>query len=203
MRLFDALHAVKASPWLAWPLAAGNLVAVYYGWSDYYAAQFEATPWYLWPFVSDSPNAVLLFAASLLLYRLGVRWAWLDVAAFIANVKVGLWTVFVLLYYYEGFFDEDPGLRWFLLWLHVGMVGQAFVLHRDLRNGVAAPVLAAVAALFLAHDALDYGAGTHPYLPGPVDGVVVATTVALTLAASAWTVLRYRRIQPGTRENHG
>ncbi len=194
-RALDSLHVFKRNPWLAWPLILGNLCAVWYGWTDYYAAQFAATPWYLWPLVSDSPNAVLLFALSLLLYQVrGKRSGILDLFAFIANVKVGLWTVFVLLYYYDGFFAQNPALQWLLFWLHIGMVGQAFVLHRDLvRTKVPHFHYLAAIMVFFAHDVIDYGFGTHPYLPREPSRLVLEITVILTGVAAATAGLLYRR----------
>lgn len=185
-RVLDVFHAFKARPLLAWPLIIGNLVAVYYGWTDYYAAQFDATPLVLWPFVSDSPNAVLLFAASLFLYQVRRPSRIVDLFAFIANVKVGLWTVFVLTYYYDDFFSHDATLRWLLLWLHVGMVGQAFVLYRDLVRVPWKPVtMAVVSGIFFVHDFLDYGVGTHPYLPATPSVLVILVSVGLTLVSLA------------------
>jgi uncharacterized membrane protein YpjA len=191
--LLDRLDVFARKPYLAWPLILGNLVAVWYGWTIYYAAQLTATPWYSWPFVPDSPNAVLLFALALALRQARLRWAWLDLVAWLANVKVGLWTIFVLLYYFEAFFRDEPVLRWILFWLHVGMVAQAWVLHRDLRrappHGLSYLV---VGAVFLVGDALDYGPLLlHPHLRGPAHPVVSTTTVLLTLLSIAWALAWY------------
>lgn len=203
--LLDRLHAFKSRPLLAWPLIAANLVAVWYGWTEYYAGQFARTEQTLWVFVPDSPNAVLLFALALILHQL-FQWRHplLDALAWVANVKVGIWTVFVLVYYYDGFFDEDPALRWALLWLHVGMVAQAFVLHRDL-NAERVPtwLIAVVTAWFLAGDAVDYGLGVHPSLPDPDFPAVVATVTVLLsvacVAVLAWLYAAARR--PHRSEN--
>lgn len=188
--ILDRLRIFATQPLLAWPLIAGNLAAVWWGWTDYYAYQFQhTTPW-LWPWVADSPNAVLLFALALVLRQFRRRAAWLDLLAWATNIQVGVWTVFVLLYYYADFFSHDATLRWTLLWLHVGMIGQAFVLHRDLR--AAPPRRAAfglVAGWIAIHFVLDYGMGIHPILPGPSFPVVAAVTFGitlLTLAMGAW-----------------
>lgn len=202
LRLFEWAHAFKARPVLAIPLALGNLVAVYYGWTDYYDYQFSITPVHLWPFVSDSPNAVLLFALVLVLYQIRARSGILDLFAFIANIKVGLWTVFVLFYYYDEFFTpEDRLLRWTLLALHVGMVGQAFVLYHDLHQARWRPVaVSAVFSVFVAHDVVDYAVGTHPLLPRPPDALVLTTTGLLTafsLALAYGLFVRGRFKNPG------
>lgn len=188
------LHFAKALPGLAWPLALLNLAAVWYGYTDYYGNQLAATPVHLRPFVADSPNAVFLFALVLLLYQFGIRHAALDVLAWVENVKVGAWTVFVLLYRYEEFFRDDFALRWTLLVLHVGMVFQVWALHRDLR--VDRPSWAwflLVAAWVFVGDALDYGPlRLHPYLRGEADAVIVGVTIALSVLALAWAAAWYR-----------
>lgn len=161
-------------------------MAVWYGWTDYYAGQFAVTPWYLWPLVSDSPNAVLLFALSMILRQLRRGNHVLDLIAFMANIKVGLWTVFVLLYYYDEFFATESTLRWILFVLHAGMVAQAFALYRGL---AATPsrttTLVVVGAAFAGHDLVDYGLGTHPFLPERPDSIVIGVTVGLTALATA------------------
>src|SRR5581483_11428884 len=109
--------------------------AVYWGWTVYYAGQLDRTPWWGRLWVPDSPNAVFVFAVALILYLGRLRFAGWDLLAWIVNIKVGLWTSFVLLYYYKEFFTYDPAyanLRWWLFVLHVGMIAQAFVLYYDL-----------------------------------------------------------------------
>lgn len=203
-RRFDLalfLHWFKAIPWLAIPFALGNLLAVYWGWTDYYAPQLRRTPIEWWIFVPDSPNAVLSFAAVLLLYQVQRRrYAVLDLLAWVLNIKVGLWTAFVLLYYYEGFFPpERAALQWFLFALHIGMVAQSFVLHRDLRLGRPSAMAYGVVTAWVAiGDLLDYflplrtcgnrpGIGIHPCMPGepmPVVGTVTMLLSAATLVAA-------------------
>lgn len=197
----DRLHVFKDRRLFAVPLVLGNLVAVYYGWTDYYAYQFSVTPVWLWPLVSDSPNAVLLFATAVFLHLIGRGNRIVDLVAFIANVKVGLWTVFVLLYYYPQFFDEDVALRWLLFWLHVGMMGQAFVLYRDLRREPLALLwgFAVITAFFL-HDGIDYSLGIHPILPRTPNAFVVSVTVLITAlaSASAWFLFVRRKNKAAT-----
>jgi uncharacterized membrane protein YpjA len=197
-RLLDRLHVFRTRPLLAWPLLLGNLVAVWYGWTDYYRAQLEATAAYLWPFVPDSPNAVLSFALVLLLSQLHRRYRFLDVLAWALNIKVGLWTVFVLLYYFERFFADDRTLRWILFWLHVGMIGQAFVLHRRLRRSPPTRLqYGLLAGVLLVSDWVDYGPlDLHPYLRtysgAHHDPIVAYVTVGLSLAVLAGAYLLYR-----------
>jgi uncharacterized membrane protein YpjA len=128
----------------------------------------------------------------------GLRAAGLDLLAWILNIKVGLWSAFVLLYWYDDFFDHDAGLRWALFWLHLGMVAQAFVLHHEMRTrppGRTAFII--VAALVGLDVVLDYGFGHHPDTLPP-DGttygfasVVGLVTTALTLACFALALKLY------------
>lgn len=194
--LLDRLHVFRTHALLAWPLILGNLVAVWYGWTDYYARQLSLTPGPLWPFVPDSPNAVLSFALVLLLSQARLRSRFLDLLAWSLNIKVGLWTVFVLLRYFDEFFRDDPALRWLLFWLHVGMVGQAFVLHRDLRRNPPTWLHYGVLAfVLLASDWIDYGPlDLHPFLRGPAhhETVVAVVTTGLSIAALALAATLYR-----------
>lgn len=200
--LLDRLHAFKQVPLLAWPLALGNLAAVYYGWFDYYRVQFDETPTYFWPFVSDSPNAVLVFAAALILFQFRVRHALLDLFAWVVNIKVGLWTVFILSYYYDEYFDHEARLRWILLWLHVGMIAQAFALHRDLRTKTLPRwVFATVAGWVLLGDVLDYTLRLHPSLPGSTTWIppyvyptaTAVVTFGITIATLTMALALYGR----------
>lgn len=191
-------------PLLAWPLILMNAWGVWYGWTDYYDVQFSQTHPLLWPLVSDSPNAVLLFAVVLFLNQFQLRWAFLDLLAWAANIKIGLWSVFVLLYYYEGFFSVDPGLRWFLFWLHVGMVGQSLLLVHALRARPPGYVSFALVGLWLlVGDWVDYGPlRIHPYLPSPPTPLVVLVTVLLSILilAGGWAWFRPGRPRPPRAE---
>jgi len=197
-RLLDRLDVFRTRAILAWPLIVGNLIAVWYGWTDYYGFQLSQTPRYLWPFVPDSPNAVLSFAIVLLLSLVRRRSRFLNLLAWSLNIKVGLWTVFVLLYYFGYFFSREPALRWLLFWLHVGMIGQAFVLHRRLRTEPPrAFQYAIIGALLLLSDWVDYGPlDLHPFL-GPASGphhepIVPVVTTALSLLVLLGGFLLYR-----------
>lgn len=210
----DRLHVFRDRPWLAWPLVAANLAAVWYGYTDYYANQLRDTDPVLRIFVADSPNAVLAFALALALSQFRLRHALLDLLAWVLNIKVGVWTVFILLYRYDEFFADtgrtasffawdlpEPTLRWILFWLHIGMVGQALVLHRDLRmkppNWI---VFGIVAAWILLGDLLDYGSlNLHPILRGPADATIVGGTVLLSAATLALAAAWYMRRPPLAR----
>ncbi|HVL88323.1 MAG TPA: DUF1405 domain-containing protein [Candidatus Thermoplasmatota archaeon] len=185
-------------------LLVANLLGVAYGFY-YYGRQFVLTPPYLWPLVPDSPLAVLLIVAALLLALAGRQNRWIDAFAFVANVKVGLWTAFVLLYYGPEFriFDEPLlNLNFYLFWLHLGMAAEAFVLVRGMRHLRWGWL--AVAGWFAFSDAMDYGfpgfeyagcVGTRPItVPCRDFDVLIPVTIALTAASLAlawWMARRY------------
>ncbi len=116
---------------LVWLLVAVNLAGTAFGFW-YYIPQLSETPTVMWPIVPVSPLATLYFALSLTCWRLGYDGRLvqlLHVLAFVGCLKYGLWTVFVQL------FVEDasvlPVVVWqFLIWSHVGMAVQAFLVTR-------------------------------------------------------------------------
>lgn len=122
---------------LAIPLVLVNLGGVAYG-LFYYGPQFGLTPAWLWPWVPDSPLSVGFFAVAIALHAARRPSQLADWLAFLANIKVGLWTGFVLLHYDASFHIlQDPAgnLNFWLFWLHLAMALQAFVLARSLRMG--------------------------------------------------------------------
>jgi uncharacterized membrane protein YpjA len=171
-----------------------NLGGVAYGFY-YYAPQFAITPAWLWPWVPDSPVSVGFFALAMGL-RLAKRPSQLvDWLAFLANVKVGLWTGFVLLYYGAHFgipADLLTNLNFWLLWLHLAMALQVLTIARGLRLGWWS---AAAAAWFGLDIAMDYAlapfqfagcVGTKPItVPCQDIGLLVAVTIGLWLFAIA------------------
>lgn len=114
---------------LVWLVVLVNLAGTAFGFL-YYGWQLWRTPPLVWPFVPDSPMATLFTAGALASWKLGRPQHWLAALAFVANIKVGLWTPYVHLTFY-GHFDYLP--TWmihFLVWSHLAMVVQTFVLHR-------------------------------------------------------------------------
>lgn len=179
-----------------------NLGGVAYGFY-YYGRQFELTPPWLWPWVPDSPASVGLFALALAL-RLAHRPSQLvDWLAFIANIKVGLWTGFVLLYYdaHFGIFVQPlTSLNFWLFLLHLAMAVQVFTIARGLRLGWWS---AAAIAWFGLDIAMDYGlapfafggcVGTKPItVPCEDVGVLLGVTVGLWLLGAVLAVAFARR----------
>jgi uncharacterized membrane protein YpjA len=153
-----------------WALLIGaiNLLGIVYGFI-YYEPQFAVTPWYLWLFVPDSPLAVLWAELALLAAWLGRRVMALEALAFVGNVQVGLWTVYVLLAYAPEFGTLDflhggpVSLNTILLVGHFGMAVLALIFVQGIRDcrsshrgGRALVGIAIALAYYLANDALDY-----------------------------------------------
>lgn len=171
-----------------------NLGGVAYGFY-YYGRQFELTPTWLWPWVPDSPLSVGFFALAMALRLRGTPSQLVDWLAFVANVKVGLWTGFVLLYYSGHFgFPTDllTNLNFWLFWLHLAMALQVLTIARGLRLGWWS---AGAAAWFALDIAMDYGlapfsfggcVGTKPItVPCQDVGLLLGVTIGLWLFAVA------------------
>jgi uncharacterized membrane protein YpjA len=183
-------------------IAAINLVGIVYGFY-YYREQFAVTPVWLWPFVPDSPLAVLWAELALIAYWIGWRPGALDALAFVGNVQVGLWTVYVLLAYASDFGTYAMNLNTILLAGHAGMavLGTIFLDGLRKEHGVAPRrawiAIGVAAAYYLVNDALDYlgryvgldfvgrGCGLRPFtVPcrlGAPESWLAAVTFGLTL----------------------
>ena len=140
---------------LLWLVVAINLAGTAFGFW-FYRAQLSATPLVMWPIVPVSPLATLYLALSLIAWRRGYtgRVAQLiHVLAVMGCLKYGLWAVFVQLFI-EGP-SHVPFVLWqFLIWSHVGMVAQAFLVQRYAQF----PLWAVVTATgwFVLNDILDF-----------------------------------------------
>ncbi|MEA3143272.1 MAG: hypothetical protein QOG31_596 [Thermoplasmata archaeon] len=176
--MWEFFHRFKANRAWALALMVPNLVGIVFGYYYYYdVGQFNPASQYFrgyawWPFIADSPTAVVLMSACLLLYAFGRgrRSRVLDAVAFTAMVYVGLWTTFLFLAYPArmGTFDWGSVARGnanpILFVSHMGMPLEALLLVRDLRRDawtwVAAGGVVGWNALNLA---LDYwGPHLHP-----------------------------------------
>lgn len=223
MGLAAALHRFKTDWRLLVPLLLANAAGMGFGWY-YYAdvGQFDfahlacgegagehCEPWWWWIVVADSPNAVALFFAATLAYRLtGWRSKWLDAFAFILNVYVGLWTTFLFLAYADemGTFDwasvPDGNPNPVLFVAHMGMPLQAFVLLQDVRrDDWSIPAAALVLAALVAYIWVDYWPPLvlhpAPFLH-PNDGILhMGSPLLMGAAAASWLAIvgwrHYRR----------
>lgn len=115
---------------LVWLVVLINLLGTIAGFV-YYLPQFEITAPVMWPFVPDSPLATLFIAGAFALWALGRPNEYLTTLAFIGNLKLGLWTPWVLLVFSDAFLTYTPvPLYGFLVVSHLGMAVQALVVHR-------------------------------------------------------------------------
>lgn len=203
--MIDLLRSFKTDPVKRNLVLLVNAGGILFGFF-YYQPQFQATPLWLWPLVPDSPFAVLVAAAALLLWGLGRSHELVDALAFVYMAKVGLWTAFVLALHpaHFGFSFVGTSLNTLLFYLHLGMAVEALVFLVDLED--LGWGWLGVGAWFLFNDWADYlwdgytfplreCAGLFPYtVPcdhvGLVAGVTVALSVGLTAAAWLWVKAR-------------
>ncbi|MFC6889801.1 DUF1405 domain-containing protein [Halorubrum trueperi] len=183
-----------------WVVVAINLLGTAFGFW-YYRFQFQEVPVEMWPFVPDSPAATLLIALALAAWALGRSSDTLAALAFFGNVKLGLWTPYVLAVFHPQFLaNSGPAMYAFLFVSHLAMVVQAFVLHRitdfplkavavatawytvDLLMDYFVPVIGEVT-----HTSLPY-ADADPWFTTTVLQVAAAGAVALTVIPVFWTL---------------
>ncbi|WP_122089523.1 DUF1405 domain-containing protein [Halalkalicoccus subterraneus] len=178
----------------AWLIVAINVAGTAFGFW-YYRFQFAGTPVSMWPWVPDSPLATLFIALSLALWKLDRRNELVDMLAFFGNIKLGLWTPFVLLSFNDAFLAQTPlPMYAFLLASHLGMVAQAFLIHRY--SDFSIPAIAAALAWYSFDLAVDYfvpilGDPHHTTLPfaDPMAVELVWNTTAFRVAALGATML--------------
>lgn len=129
----------------------------------YYTPQFGETVPLLWIFVADSPLATLSIALSLMLHLRGKPSGLIDAFAFISNLKYGLWTVFVLAFYFDSFWAINSApIYLFLFSSHLLMAIQSFLVLEY--TDFSFEWLTVSAVWFLLNDSLDYFIDIHPWL---------------------------------------
>ena len=193
----------------AWIIVAINLVGTVFGFW-YYIPQFQLEPVVAWPIVPDSPTATLFIACSLALYKLGRSHEYLNMLAFFGCIKLGLWTPYVLTVFADAFLatvtppafvvpllGQEPAstaMYTFLFVSHLGMVVQAFVIHRYSDFPSRAILVALLWYGF--NDLVDYfvpivGTPHHTLLPVEpvVNGTVQHVSPAHEIAAAGAVVL--------------
>ncbi|SDX76346.1 DUF1405 domain-containing protein [Halopenitus persicus] len=191
---------------LVWVIVAINLVGTAFGFW-YYRFQFAQIAPRWWVFVPDSPGATLLIALALAAWAVGRPNDTLASLAFVGNIKLGLWTPYVLVAFAPGFLEFTAlPMYLFLFWSHVAMAVQAFVLHRI--SGFPLHAIAIAAAWYtvdllfdyfvplggqVTHTSLPY-AGSTPWFTTTVLQVAAAGAVALTIAPIAWLLATRVRI---------
>lgn len=178
---------------LAWFIAAVNIAGTAFGFW-YYRFQFAGTPMVAWPLVPDSPMATLFIGLSFIGYKRGWDADWLHAMAFFGTIKLGLWTPFVQLFV-NGLGDLALWLYLFLIFSHLAMVVEAFVIYRYATYTVRAVGI----ALFWygLNDVVDYfvpfaGQIHHTWLRAElVGGQFTHQVPAHDLAAGAAVVLTF------------
>lgn len=169
-------------------LAAINIAGTAFGFFFYYP-QLGDNPIHLWPFIPDSPLATLFAALTFLLITHRKRESIIEALAVIGNLKYGLWTVFILIYYSEIFYAGNPlWMYLFLLVSHLGMALQAFFIAEiseiDLKAFLAA------SGWFVVNDIIDYSLGIHTRLYTPEAFPAMIAAGVLTAAAIIFLYLR-------------
>jgi len=195
---------------LVWVLVAVNLAGTAFGFY-YYIPQLEETPVLMWPIVPVSPLATMYIGLSLAAWRLGYKGRLaqvLHVLAFIGCLKYGLWTFVV-----QSFIEESATIElwlWqFLIWSHLGMAIEAFLVTRYATFSLSA--VSVGIGWYVFNDLLDYFV---PILDGPhhtwlnvllVDGeqatpspafeLVAGCAVGLTVLAAVLSLWAWRAVE--------
>lgn len=188
-----------------------------WGFYAYYGPQFAwigLENWYVYPFVPDCPLFVYLFAFVMIGRYLKIEHPAFTAFVAIGNIKYGVWTIFVLFYYYEQFFGGgEAGFRSIILLLHVGMVPLGILLWRTTPR-LPTFQYAAILGAFLVFDYFDYfftdayqvypvglpNDGVHRPWSAARLGLVPWFTIAESLLLVAWMYLA--KTQYETRATH-
>jgi uncharacterized membrane protein YpjA len=169
-------------------LVLANCLAILVGLRFYVQGdQLVANSAVLWPVIIDSPLSVTwmvfsLFALAGAGSRAAYRDSWfhqlVDTLAFVSLVKYGLWTA-VAVNYFFGLYFPAPWAYFGILFTHLVMVGEAFLLPYYARTSK--PALGVALAWLLVNDVADYAFGLAPRLRGDELGSLPAITVGLSL----------------------
>ena len=177
---------------LVWLVVAINLAGTAFGFW-YYFPQLSRTAPEMWIFVPDSPMATLFIAGAFALWAVDRSNDYLTALAFFGNIKLGLWTPWVLVIFADAFLEfTAPAMYAFLLVSHLAMVVQALVLHRITDFPVAAVGLAV--GWYTIDLTVDYfipivGEPHHTTIPVARGTEIAAGATAFQLAAWGAVVL--------------
>lgn len=186
MGIIDSFFRFKKEPIPRIFVLVSCIIGTLFGFY-YYLGQFEITPFYLWFFVPDSPFFTFMYVIILLFYSLGMRSNTFDAFTFIGLNKVGIWTLFVLLWNYNYYFSPDTrDFRFVILLLHVGMILVALTLLKEMKKLKLGGYFL-IFGFFMVSDFFDYFIGTHPIIPKESINVVMWVTFSLTIITSSLT----------------
>ena len=160
--------------------SAGALCGYYY-----YLPQLSITPAHLWLFVPDCPLFITLFVGVLLLCERRIRSGLLDGLVLFGLVKYGVWTLFVMLLYFDVYLSRAAPLELGLFVAHIGMVLCAPTLIKGLEKRLFGWHILLLTFAFIGMDVVDYVVGTHPIIPSSELGLVGAFAVGSSLAIGA------------------
>ena len=215
---------------LAWPIAIVNLVGTLFGFWYYAGQPLNLSPPLLggqlgaaqplaYPLIPDSPVATMFIGLSFAAWKLDWDLQWLHALAFFGCIKLGLWTPYVQLVI-NGSEGIAPWLYYFLIFSHLAMAVEAFLIHRYATFSV--PAVAVAVFWYGFNDVVDYfvpvlGGPHHtwlrgePLLPGPgiqfdhtvlahdlAAGWAVTLTILATFLALATRVEKVKRRRPGS-----
>ncbi|MFB6138802.1 MAG: DUF1405 domain-containing protein [Halosimplex sp.] len=190
---------------LAWPIGIVNLLGTLFGFW-YYAGrplnlapplvegQLGAAPLAAYPLIPDSPVATMFIGLSLIAWKLDVDADPLHMLAFFGCLKLGLWTPFVQLVL-NGPGDIAAWLYWFLVFSHLAMAVEAFLIHRYASFSVGS--VAVALAWYGFNDVVDYfvrlfGDFHHTWIRAEfVNGVLDHASQVHRLAAACAVVLTF------------
>ena len=189
-RILDFFAAFKTDRRLFIPLLVITLIGSAFGYY-YYEYQFSVTPPHLWLFVPDCPLFTTFFAIVLIGQLMGKESPLFNAFTFAGLLKYGIWTVFVLLLYWNDYFGGGEGLfRGVLMIAHIGMVLLALTMVNGLRRDghmgrIGKGGIYLTGAVFLIFDFFDYVVGTYPLIPTTHLGLVSWFSVGETFAVTA------------------
>jgi uncharacterized membrane protein YpjA len=177
---------------------AGSLFGLYYYWD-----QLMMTPWYLWLAVPDCPLYTFFMIFALLLIIRGKPSDTLNTVTAVGLSMYGTWTVIILLYFGEIYFNPANALMSSALWIsHAGMGLEGFLLVPYLTR--VKPISWAITAVWLlVLDSVDYfyhftyqglPMRTHPlaimeYYSGTYDALLQAKIDTLLYITFGLTVI--------------
>ncbi|MCX8202389.1 MAG: DUF1405 domain-containing protein [Candidatus Micrarchaeota archaeon] len=163
--------------------AVVNFIGFLYG-VYYYSDVLEKWEPIFWILIIDCPLQALL--VGLIFLDLSIEnnlntFKNLRNFAAVGSIKYGLWTMFVILFYYEFFLGSDFITYSILFLAHLGLFLEGFLLIGKKMEG---SELILILVFYLLNDAADYLIGTHPVMPHEKIEVIAFITIALTLIVS-------------------
>jgi len=178
--------------WFLITLIIINILGSIYGYY-WYKGQLMATPKELWLFTFDSPFSTTLFTFVLLGILFGIHNELLQLIAYTAVIKYGIWAAAVILHFWLT--SGSPTFVTSMLFIsHLGMALEGFVFIRHLY--VSTFYLFLLGGWFAVNDFLDYFRGIHPYLYHPnqkIFAMITAVGLSVLLFIYVWKFRLQRR----------